>query len=151
MAAAERNEMSEVEWLTNELSVSATAVAYYMERLAAAEDDVGLAERPGHPVTLTLDHACDCCGAILPAGADVAHFDGEEPEDTAIMHWGPCPEPDLWFVDYRSWGPEDECEHTGRHHARPYEEAHLIATRMRALPGVLDVKLVRKREEARRG
>jgi hypothetical protein len=116
-----------------------------LEEMCALVERSDPPEEPTHPVTLTLDHACDCCGAILRVGEDVAHFDGEGPEDVAIMHWGPCPEPDRWRIEYRldsapfGEGPVDAFE------------AFRRAMHYRGLCGVTNIRLVRVRKEPARG
>jgi hypothetical protein len=118
------------------------------DEIAALRADLGHvepAEEPAHPVTLTLDHACDCCGAILRAGEDVAHFDGEEPEDVAIMHWGPCPEPGLWTVQHEGdQSPDDFIP-------RPFEAAYVLARNIRRWCRLPSIRLVRVRKEPARG
>jgi hypothetical protein len=117
-----------------------------IRRLTADLGHVEPAEEPIHPVLLTRDHPCDCCGATLLAGSDVAHFDGEEPEDTAVMHWGQCPEPGPCRLRYV--GSRGEPMRTD---LLTEPRALILSIALHDCGAVTDIRLVRVRKDAPRG
>lgn len=118
-----------------------------VERLHADLEVTEPAEEPTRSLLLG-SICCECCGARIPAGDLVAVFD----DGDAVAHWGPCPEPDLWRVEYdvpsqfsgvirvRPCDPEAGMTILWM---RPYEEALVVARRVAQDGDVSNVRLYR--------
>lgn len=97
---------------------------------------------------------CECCGRSMPIGTLVATFWDDRGEVT--MHWGRCPEPERWQIQWQlaeptRWTPSDHWirarDIAGRLLAEPYEDALSLARRIAKSSKIRRVLLVRARAE----
>lgn len=116
----------------------------YRDAIDAALEIGDPPEEPHDGAIASREVACECCGGMIALGTDVAVWrDGER---FAVMHWGPCPEPDMWEIrwTYRS----GETGHTTK--PRSLEEAFAYAVDFkRRYPDMPRVRLVRCKEPRR--
>ncbi len=110
-----------------------------VHRLRAALEIDEPAEEPGTRIIVGCDYRCHICGGAIPAESEAAVF--ESPG--AIMHWGPCPKPDLWGVEYKFDDLTDWIRRRSGDGAWPYEDARNIGRDVAAEHGVVRVRLVR--------
>jgi hypothetical protein len=98
---------------------------------------------------------CDCCSVAIPAGDSAVKFVDEQGR-ACWAHYGRCPEPDRWHVEWKlgespRWASPDVWIlgrwPAGDVVAEPYEDARNIALVVAAGRDIARVRLVRVRKE----